>query len=102
MRCSAVVFGPLHTIPATQSCVVRSVNDNFVYTDAYIASKCKTANLAGVQFAIGLGADVQVPKTDLNIVLKTDVDINGVSICVDDVQLYTWPPEPGNFYLKML
>ena len=77
-------------------------NDNFVYTDAYIASKCKTANFAGVQFAIGLGAYVQVPKTDLNIVLKTDVDINGVSICVDDVQLYTWPPEPGNFYLKML
>ena len=90
------------TEEASCAAMQAEFNDNFVYSDSYIDSRCTTANVAGVEFAIGLGAYVQIPKTDLNIVLKTDVDIAGVSICVEDVPLYTWPPEPGNFVLKML
>jgi flagellar biosynthesis/type III secretory pathway protein FliH len=79
-------------------------NDNFQYTVDYIESKCRTASFGGVNFAIGYGAYVQIPKTELSVVLKTEVDIQGVQICVDDVPLYSWPPENAspNFLLKTL
>lgn len=89
----------------TQACSALSAkfNDNFEYDDAYRAKRCSSASFGGVDCSVVVGAYFQVPKTDIDVVLKTDVDIGGVSICVPDVQLYTYPGSTNdpNFLLKL-
>jgi hypothetical protein len=82
----------------TQACSALSAkfNDNFEYDDAYRSKRCSSASFGGVECSVVVGAYFQIPKTDIDVVLKTDVDIGGVSICVPDVQLYTFPGSTNN------
>ena len=88
-----------------QACSALSAkfNDYFEYDDAYRAKRCSRANVGGIQCSIVVGAYFQVPKTEFDVKLKTDVDVGGVSVCVPDVQLYSFPgnTDNPNFFLKL-
>ena len=88
-----------------QACSALSAkfNDYFEYDDAYRAKRCSSANVGGIQCSIVVGAYFQVPKTEIDVKLKTDVDVGGVSVCVPDVQLYSFPgnTDNPNFFLKL-
>ena len=88
-----------------QACSALSAkfNDYFEYDDAYRAKRCSSANVGGIQCSIVVGAYFQVPKTEFDVKLKTDVDVGGVSVCVPDVQLYSFPgnTDNPNFFLKL-
>jgi hypothetical protein len=71
-------------------------NDHFEYDDAYRAERCSSANFGGIECSVVVGAYFQIPKTEIDVKLKTDVDIGGVSICVPDLQLYTFPGNTNN------
>ena len=78
-------------------------NDHFEYDDAYRAKRCSSANFAGIECSVVVGAYFQIPKTEIDVKLKTDVDIGGVSVCVPDLQLYTFPGnnDNPNFVLEL-
>ena len=78
-------------------------NDHFEYDDAYRAERCSSANFGGIECSVVVGAYFQIPKTEIDVKLKTDVDIGGVSICVPDLQLYTFPGnnDNPNFVLEL-
>jgi len=78
-------------------------NDHFEYDDAYRAERCSSANFAGIECSVVVGAYFQIPKTEIDVKLKTDVDIGGVSVCVPDLQLYTFPGnnDNPNFVLEL-
>jgi len=78
-------------------------NDHFEYDDAYRAKRCSSANFGGIECSVVVGAYFQIPKTEIDVKLKTDVDIGGVSVCVPDLQLYTFPGnnDNPNFVLEL-